>query len=127
MKQNRLAKLDWWLKHVDCNLTEDFYGSDNKRYFELTLSPLNVGNELKFTFLLDKDLAMSGDFDEVYLGVRERKDSCHYGDKKKLIDVGDVTFESIINFAVAILKVLEPKLLNEKNLKELLDLEGEDD
>lgn len=117
-KLNNIAKLDFWYKYIGTKLEDIYYGGNRKHYFEIDVSSINKGKRLKFKFLLDKELDMSGVMDEVYLEIYNKNKHDEYGILEKVYKLGDIPFDELEGMAIVLLKILKPELLNNKKLKE---------
>lgn len=120
-RENTEAKLDWWYRYADSDLTSMYFGDNGKRYFNLDLESLNGGKKLRFVFLLYKDLQMSGTMDEVYLEIYDRKDCNDYGTLEAVYKLGDIAFDELVGFASVLLKILKPEMLVKKEFNKIAD------
>ena len=110
--KNDRANLNWWYRFTDTKLGGSYYGGDRHHYFELHLESFNSGKKLKFNFQLNRDLDMCRTMDNVFLQIYGKDSHADNGKLEQTIELGDIPFEHLEMFSIALLKVLHPKLLD---------------
>lgn len=110
--ENLKGRFDWWLHYH--NDPPSYFGGDKERYFTTKLEATNSGSVAKLTFLMNKDLNMTGATHGGFLSVASKKghDHCPKAGEYENFQLGDIAYHDLVDHAVSILAVLEPGALD---------------
>jgi hypothetical protein len=117
------ANTEFWLDYNDTAFDDVYYGRDEYCSVEFKLCPLNSGTKLVIHGIHQKDMHGSGTFEDSYLKLYDQKDSTdHWGKSIGIFNLGDISFETLVKFAVSILMVYAPDIINKAEMIRLLDI-----
>lgn len=107
---------DFWsdLEDETGSYIDEFFGSKDNGYFELSLSPFNEGYRIDLTFLTG---SCGDELWDAFLTITGFDVNDKYANRdKRCFRIGDISEDQLTNMAIAILEVTEPELLNDKEV-----------